>query len=273
MLVKRFEGAQEFLEATKDFRAAELVRTNLISSIASSVATGVRKYEECFWWAALENEIVVGLAIRTAPFGYVFSPMGSEVIKPLISTIREVDEAANEFAGPKVVIDQIEKLLEVPVLEEEGELIYSLTQLKEPASIGEIRVANNADFDLIYGWMVDFIKETGIRAFDIESAVRNNIAKGFIYILFVDNQPVSFAGFHDPVELLGKKIGRVGPVYTPKEFRKNGYASLITAHVTKKVIEQDAIATLYTQAENPTSNKIYQELGYVLVDENRRIKI
>ena len=92
-------------------------------------------------------------------------------------------------------------------------------------------------------------------------------------MLIVDGQPVSLAGFHNPIELLGKKIGRVGPVYTPKEFRKNGYASLITAHVTKKVIEQDAIATLYTQAENPTSNKIYQELGYVLVDENRRIKI
>lgn len=273
MLVKRFDNARDFLDATKDFRASELVRTNLISSIASSVATGVREYEECFWWAALDNEKVVGLAIRTAPFGYVFSPMNPEVIGPLISKIREVDGVAKEFAGPKLVIDQVEKFLALPVLEEEGELIYSLTQLKEPASIGEIRVANNADFDLIYGWMVDFIKETGIRAFDIESAVRNNIAKGFIYILFVDNQPVSFAGFHDPVELLGKKIGRVGPVYTPKEFRKNGYASLITAHVTKKVIEQDAIATLYTQAENPTSNKIYQELGYVLVDENRRIKV
>ena len=273
MLVKRFDSAQEFLDATKDFRASELVRTNLISSIASSVASGVRKYEECFWWAALENEKIVGLAIRTAPFGYVISPMDSEVIEPLTSKIREVDSAAKEFAGPKVVIEQIEKLLAVPILEEEGELIYSLSQLKEPATVGEIRVANETDFDLIYKWMVDFIKETGIRAFDIESAVRNNIAKGFIFLLLIDGQPVSFAGFHDPVELLGKKIGRVGPVYTPKEFRKNGYASLITAHVTKKVIDQGAIATLYTQAGNPTSNKIYQELGYVLVDENRRIKI
>ena len=273
MLVKRFDSAQEFLDATKDFRASELVRTNLISSIASSVASGVRKYEECFWWAALENEKIVGLAIRTAPFGYVISPMDSEVIEPLTSKIREVDSAAKEFAGPKVVIEQIEKLLAVPILEEEGELIYSLTELNEPTSVGEIRVATETDFDLIYKWMVDFIKETGIRAFDIESAVRNNIAKGFIFLLLIDGQPVSFAGFHDPVELLGKKIGRVGPVYTPKEFRKNGYASLITAHVTKKVIDQGAIATLYTQAGNPTSNKIYQELGYVLVDENRRIKI
>lgn len=273
MLVKRFDSAQEFLDATRDFRASELVRTNLISSIATSVATGMREYEECFWWAALENEKIVALAIRTAPFGYVFSPMTPEVIEPVISKIHEIDSAAKEFAGPKFVIDQVEKLLAVPILEEESELIYSLTQLIEPESVGEIRVATETDFDLIYKWMDDFIKETRIRAFDIESAVRNNIAKGFIYMLLIDGQPVSFAGFHDPVELLGKKIGRVGPVYTPKEFRKNGYASLITAHVTKKVIEQDAIATLYTQAENPTSNKIYQELGYVLVDENRRIKM
>jgi hypothetical protein len=273
MLIKRCESAEEFLDTTRDFRGAELVRTNLISSIASSVASGIRKYEECFWWVAFKDEKVLGLAIRTAPFGYVISPMDLEVIAPLISKIREVDSAANEFAGPKVVINQIEEILALPVVEVEGELIYSLTELNEPLFKGEIRVALDADFDLIYMWMIDFIKETGIRGFDIESSVRNSIAKGFIYILLINGQPVSFAGFQDPIELLGKKIGRVGPVYTPKEFRKNGYAGLVTAHVTKKIIDQGAIATLYTQADNPTSNKIHQELGYVLVDENRRIKI
>ena len=47
---------------------------------------------------------------------------------------------------------------------------------------------------------------------------------------------------------------------------------MITSYLTLMRISEGAIPTLYTQADNPTSNKIYQNLGYELVDEIRRIK-
>lgn len=56
-----------------------------------------------------------------------------------------------------------------------------------------------------------------------------------------------------------------------KDFRKNGFASALTSEITKILISQSALPTLYTQASNPTSNKIYRELGYSLMDENRRV--
>ena len=50
MSVIRYQSPTEFLSATEDFRSAEIVRTNLISGIANSVANGSRVYEAYYWW-------------------------------------------------------------------------------------------------------------------------------------------------------------------------------------------------------------------------------
>ncbi|QVK17257.1 hypothetical protein KHQ81_10220 [Mycoplasmatota bacterium] len=54
----------------------------------------------------------------------------------------------------------------------------------------------------------------------------------------------------------------VGFVYTPVKFRRNGYGSIVTAEVTKKVLADGKLATLYTDLSNPTSNSIYMKIGY-----------
>ena len=120
--------------------------------------------------------------------------------------------------------------------------------------------------------MKAFIAETGITSYNLERNVKNAIERGVYYLLEIEGVPVSLGGFAALVEVLGQKIGRVGPIYTPIEFRKRGYASVITSHITQLCIAKSAIPTLYTQSDNLTSNKIYQNLGYELIDEIRKIK-
>ena len=56
---------------------------------------------------------------------------------------------------------------------------------------------------------------------------------------------------------------RIGPVYTPPEFRGRGYASALTAHVsTEQLAAGRSFCFLYTDLANPTSNKIYVAIGY-----------
>jgi predicted GNAT family acetyltransferase len=270
MLV-RYKGPEDFLTDTAKFRANELVRTNLISSIATSVINGTRKYESYFWWSLKKDDEVLGVAIRTAPYGYVLSPMPNSLIPELIAGLAINDPKAREFAGPKKVIDEIAKTSEV--LESEGELIYHLKSLKPSDLNYGVRIANAKDYELVLGWMRAFILETQINSFNLEGVVKNNLQNGNYYLLIADSIPVSLGGISGIVELEDHLIGRVGPVYTPMEFRKRGYASAITSYVTQALLDRGAIATLYTQATNPTSNKIYQELGYELVDENRKIKL
>ena len=271
MEVLRFEIPAEFLDATKTFRSNDPVRTGLITSIASSVANGSRTYEGYFWWAAIENGDVQGLAIRTLPYGYVFSPMSNGAAEALYSFISVEDSTANEFAGPKSVIDYLEKVLRKEVAEEESELIYENRKLIPVTPLGEIRTAVSSDYELIFKWMTAFMEETALRSFNLENMVRSALDAGRYTLLEVDGEVVSLGGNSDIQEFDGISIGRVGPIYTPLEHRKKGYASAITSAISEKLLSQGVIPTLYTQATNPTSNKIYQEIGYTLVDENRRI--
>jgi predicted GNAT family acetyltransferase len=61
---------------------------------------------------------------------------------------------------------------------------------------------------------------------------------------------------------------RVGPVYTPPELRGHGYAGAATAAVSQAALD-DGIreVVLYTDLANPTSNALYQRLGYRPVED------
>lgn len=271
MEVRRYATASEFLDATKVFRSHEPIKTGLITSVATSVANGSRTYEGYFWLAALEDDEVIGVATRTIPYGYVFSPMALSAIETLCKYISTEDVSCYEFAGPKLVVDSIEKFLGKTVNESESELIYENRNLKPVPKMGEFRLATEADFHLVFKWMEEFIFETGLRNFNLENIVRTSLVGGRYSLLLINGEPVSLGGRSDLQHFEDFSIGRVGPIYTPKALRKRGYASSVTSEITELLINLGAIPMLYTQAENPTSNKIYQEIGYTLVDENRRI--
>jgi hypothetical protein len=56
---------------------------------------------------------------------------------------------------------------------------------------------------------------------------------------------------------------RIGPVYTPPDRRRRGYGSAVTAAVSAaKLAAGRQFCFLYTDLANPTSNKIYMDIGY-----------
>ncbi|MFE3618143.1 GNAT family N-acetyltransferase, partial [Streptomyces anulatus] len=70
-----------------------------------------------------------------------------------------------------------------------------------------------------------------------------------------------------PVTLVARQAAvlgwaRTGPVYTPPRFRGNGFASALTATVAGRIRAEGADACLFTDLANPTSNKIYQRIGF-----------
>ena len=57
-------------------------------------------------------------------------------------------------------------------------------------------------------------------------------------------------------------VARIGPVYTPREHRGRGYASAAVAEVSRQLLDGGARVCLFTDQANPTSNSIYEALGY-----------
>ena len=61
---------------------------------------------------------------------------------------------------------------------------------------------------------------------------------------------------------------RIGPVYTPPELRGRGYASALTAELTQRLLDGGRrFCFLFTDLANPTSNSIYQRIGYEAVSD------
>lgn len=140
--------------------------------------------------------------------------------------------------------------------------IYSCKEITESnEKVGQVRLATESDIDNLIEWAYNFaidVKEPasmGNAKNHIEYGVKNKT----LYVLEINNTVVSMAARSRPLI----KTESVGFVYTPVEHRKNGYGRNVTTEVTKRVIEDGKIATLYTDLSNPTSNSIYMKIGYI----------
>ena len=80
--------------------------------------------------------------------------------------------------------------------------------------------------------------------------------------LWDDDGPVSLAGYSGPT-LTGI---RIGPVYTPLEFRGHGYASNLVADLSQFLLGTGhRRCFLFTDLANRTSNALYRRIGYELI--------
>jgi predicted GNAT family acetyltransferase len=66
---------------------------------------------------------------------------------------------------------------------------------------------------------------------------------------------------------------RIGPVYTPPEHRRQGYASACTAAACVQVLDSGkSFVTLFADLANATSNHVYQAIGFEPVCDAQMIR-
>lgn len=140
--------------------------------------------------------------------------------------------------------------------------LYRLGELRLPAPAppGSARVAAQADRDLLVAWLDAFHREAlpGEPA-DAARIVGDRLSHGGLWIWEAEGQPVSMAGL---TRAVAGQV-RVGLVYTPPHLRRRGFGAAVTAAVSKTALEGGVgEVLLFTDLANPTSNAIYQRLGY-----------
>lgn len=88
--------------------------------------------------------------------------------------------------------------------------------------------------------------------------------KNFTFWETSDGVRVSMAG---STSMVGGMV-RVDPVYTPAHFRGRGYAGAVTVEVSRAALVTGATdVVLFADPTNPTSNALYQRMGYVHVTD------
>ncbi|MEK5476317.1 GNAT family N-acetyltransferase [Paenibacillus sp. FSL R5-0407] len=95
------------------------------------------------------------------------------------------------------------------------------------------------------------------------------IASKKLYILEDNGIPVSMAGYTREMQTA---IG-VAFVYTPPYERRKGYATSIVAQISQLALDRGFTkCVLYTDLANPTSNSIYQKIGYMPICDSLQLK-
>lgn len=131
---------------------------------------------------------------------------------------------------------------------------------------GGPRRADQDHLELVSTWIGAFDVDTGSPGFDAETnrlRAQLMIDSGNLHLWEADGTPVASTVVNGPAS----GVARVGFVHTPPHHRGHGYASSLVAFVSRDVLGRRNRCILYTQLENPTSNAIYQRLGYRAIGE------
>ena len=154
------------------------------------------------------------------------------------------------------------------------ERLYRLATLRPPADVsGEHHDATRADTAQLADWVEHFFVETFSHQRDDAAGrrfVENANAVGDRFILWVDaGAPVSMAMLRAP----SAGVSRIGPVFTPQRSRGRGYGSAVTAAAAdlgrRSGVDE---VVLFADLANPTSNGIYQRIGFEAVTDSVRVE-
>lgn len=274
MHVELVEGADDFLERTREHRRGEPLLTNVISSVATAVATGQRRYDAHWWWLVREHGDVVGVAMRTALYGLVLGPMDTGVATalgegvaardsdvPWVEGTPEANEAFRAaYLGPgSPVGPRITRL-------GRRSLVYEVTALVAHSVPGSARPAVASELDLVTEWARAFHHEVAPAVVDEPAQRRAQFARrveeGDVVLWEVEGRPVALAAVAG-VDGGATPVARIGPVYTVPGARGRGYGAAVTATLAARELGRGRRVVLYADADYAPSNAAYRKIGFV----------
>jgi RimJ/RimL family protein N-acetyltransferase len=214
----------------------------------------------------VDNNRVVGVAMHTPPHKVFLARMPAAAAAGLAVTVagagRPVPGVTGEIGAVGSFADAWQRRTGIRSTVAVSMRMYRLFELVTPTGVpGGPRPADTTDVEVVAAWLGAFHDEAQPHAplEDWTSVALRRVTSGQFRLWDLDGATVSMAGFSDPAA----GVSRVGPVYTPSAWRGRGFGSAATAAATAAAQRARAgQVVLYTDLANPTSNAIYQDIGY-----------
>jgi uncharacterized protein len=265
----RYEDVHAFAARVEPF----LVRREADHNLALGLLTELRRFPQSYpgpnYYATVEQggEVLL-MALRTPPHPLNLSHTADTRVVQLVAS----DLNASAFAPPRVTgpsetslafAEAWRSLTGQTYKPEVALRIYQLERVRPPLGVpGNLRRATWDDVELLAAWIEGFMRDAHGKG-DAAEAHRN--AERWLrspvraMYLWEDGQPVAMTGVGGPTP----NGARVGAVYTPPAHRRRGYASALVAAASQATLESGrSFVFLFTDLANPTSNHIYQQIGY-----------
>lgn len=276
MRVKRFDDPKAFYDYAGDFLVAHEAENNLPLGLINGLIISREFAEFPPYLAAVEDDAgkIVLAAVRTPPrnliLSYTETPEAMDTLIADMAALYGTLPAAN--AMKPLAADFAQRWTQHTGQRGRVNLAMRIYKLTEVISVhgvpGTMRLATPADRTHVEDWSYNFQMDCFGHADRDEAReaanrwLQNKPEMRGLFYWEVDGQPVAMAGYTGPTP----NSFRVGAVYTPPDQRRKGYASALVAALSQHILDMGkTMATLFTDLANPTSNHIYQEVGYMPV--------
>lgn len=277
-----FKSVSEFLASNEESLLKAESEHNLILGLADRLNRGLGGSEDAVLLSVMRNSEPVGQAIQignTRPLA--ISRMDSTSARALVEFLIEQNIPLKGVTGPiessQAFADSWQELTRrTPTLVMHLG-VYELERVSFPVPderslIPIDAVSSDVSLKYIRGFTRDCFpneEDPDRLAVDMENQQRKNETL-FFWKGAADVQPVSMASNSRET----RNGAAISLVYTPPEFRGMGHASRIVAALSDRCLKSGKkFCNLFTDLLNPTSNSIYQKIGYRQIGESKHFKL
>jgi GNAT superfamily N-acetyltransferase len=255
-------SAGEFLERRA---AANTILLTVTGTVRARGADAFGGQPPLFGWWQDPDGRISGAFLHTPPYPVVLTAMAADAAAELAGSLAQHGDSVPGVNAEEGTARQFAAAWQAttgqPASVRQRIRLYRLQRLDPPDPVppGGPRVAGSADRGLLVDWFAAFGREAGETTVAVDRTVADRLGYGGLTLWEVAGRPVSLAGL---TRVVAGQV-RVGPVYTPPESRRRGFASAVTAAVSRAALDAGAAEVLlFTDLANPTSNALYQRLGY-----------
>ncbi len=257
--------AREFERVAGPFLAQRLECNVLATTLINILDRHFADAGPIFAYGLGEPGDVCFAALRTPPWPLLCSGLDAAGAEQLLDVWLDQDPALPGVSAPaataRAIGDAWRRRRPGTLRVRMSEAMHALERVLDPPrpAAGELRVALAADRPRLLDWTSDFMLEAGVAsAAQAEAMLDSRLNRGGM-LVWEDGAPVSMVGVTPAVS----GVVRIGPVYTPVRHRRRGYAGAAVAAASRRALAEGASrCMLFTDLANPTSNKIYAEVGY-----------
>lgn len=266
----KYENLLLFKKDVMGFLEKDEVVNNLLLGVLQSL-----EKSPLLMAVVLKDEEIAWTMLQTQPTKIILSKAASFSPGELQLIAEQMHQSFQSIPGligdRKLIVElsgYLTKLRGVTATVEMNQGLYKLEKVKwKIESKGKLRALKELEHGLVKEWVYQFCKDVNlpITMDEADAKADDLIRKGSLMGWDIDGEIVSMANTSRPT----KRNINVNFVYTPINHRKKGYASDCVAALSQMMLDQGYQTTsLYTDLSNPTSNKIYQEIGYELVADS-----
>jgi predicted GNAT family acetyltransferase len=256
--------AAAYLERVGEFLRRRPVEHSVLLSVATAhQGEAVATAGANLWLWVEQGDEVVATAQHTPPHGAYLSTGPPEAMQALAGALWLLRPGLPGVAGlgtaPAEFATEWSRLGGPPASPTMHLGVYAAETVSPPAGItGRFRLSTEADTSLLRRWVSQFVVESGATPSG-QDQVGPMVRAGRMFVWEVGGAVVSMAA----VSAAEGGVSRVQYVYTPAAERNHGYASACVAALTaRELATPGRTCMLYTDLANPTSNGIYQAIGY-----------